>query len=423
MDLGAAFDYLDRHINLEATAGRVEGLSLERMGTLVAAMGDPQRDYPVIHVTGTNGKGSTARMATSLLVASGLSVGTYLSPHLERVNERLRWDGEPVDDETLAALIGDVALFEDAAGVQPSWFEIVTAAAFRWFADVAVDVAVVEVGLLGRWDATNVADGSVAVVTNVGRDHTDFASGWRRTVATEKAGIVKEGATLVLGATPAREVVLRGRDFDCHDNHAAVGGRVIDLETLHGSVENVFLPLHGAHQGDNAAVALASTEAFFGRGLDADLVAEGLGGIELPGRFEVVGRQPLIVLDGAHNPDGAAAATATLADDFLVSGSRVLVLGFLSGRDPAAMAAGFEVGPGDTVIACAPKSPRAIPAEEVAAIAAERGADTAVVPDVAAALGRARDVAGPDDAILVAGSLYAVGAARAALGSSQKAVP
>src|SRR3954470_10240656 len=201
MNLPDALDFLDRHQNLELSPGKIEGLSLDHMQRLVEVLGDPHRAFPVIHITGTNGKGSVARMVTSLLVESGLSVGTYTSPHLEALNERISWNGEPIDDASLAAAIADVATLEPLSGVTPSWFEIVTAAALAWFAAVAVDVAVVEVGLLGRFDATNVVDADVAVITNVGFDHTDGVGDWRAAIAHEKAGIVKPGSFLVLGET------------------------------------------------------------------------------------------------------------------------------------------------------------------------------------------------------------------------------
>jgi dihydrofolate synthase / folylpolyglutamate synthase len=193
VNLTAALRYLDKHTNLEATAGRAEGLSLDRMRQLVSVLGDPQHACPVIHITGTNGKGSVARMVTELLVASGLTVGTYASPHLEVINERISRNGEPIDDDDLGRAIGLVASVEEVADITPSYFEILTAAAFSWFAEVAVDVAVVEVGMLGRWDATNVADAAVAVLTNIGHDHTDGKGDWRRAIAEEKVGIVKPG--------------------------------------------------------------------------------------------------------------------------------------------------------------------------------------------------------------------------------------
>jgi dihydrofolate synthase/folylpolyglutamate synthase len=433
MDLPDALAWLDTHVNYEAAgggpprAGSVGGLSLDRMRALVDVIGEPQRQYPVIHVTGTNGKGSTARIATQLLAETGLAVGTYSSPHLHRINERISRNGDPIPDADLAELLTDLKALAPLSGVEPSWFELVTAAAFRWFADVAVDVAVVEVGMLGRFDATNVADGSVAVVTNIGPDHTDFEGDWRRAVAEEKAGIVKPGSILVVGETDealrpvwaeagAAEVWERGEHWACDENLLAVGGRVLDLRTPNGTVEQVFLPLHGAHQGDNAACALTAVEAFFGHGLHTDVVRDAMQAVTMPGRFEIVSREPLVVLDGAHNPAGASVAAQTLADDFDVAGSRILVVGLLAPRDPTAVLEALDAATADLVVACTPSSPRALPASEVATAAASLGVAAEVVPDVRRAVQRALDRAGTDDAVLITGSLYVVGAARTHLG-------
>ena len=377
--------YLDAHVDLEKTigisAGHAEGLSLDRISHVVDVLGNPQRDYPVIHVTGTNGKGSTARMITALLAAHQLSVGTYTSPHLEHVTERIARNLEPIEPDELARVLGEIAALEDQRFFpeRPSYFELLTAAAYAWFSQVAVDVAVVEVGLLGRYDATNVADGQVAVVTNVGKDHTDGKGDWRRRVADEKAGIVKPGSHLVLGETdPAAAAVFAaegaGATGGCGTttsawltDRLALGGHVVDLRTPYGELDEVFLPVHGAHQADNAAVAVAAVEAFFGRALDGDVVAEAFAGLTLPGRFEVLHRAPLLVLDGAHNPDGAAAAAATLADEFDVAGTRRWVLGVLAGRDLDEMLDALGVRPGDRVVATTPPSPRGVPAAAVAA--------------------------------------------------------
>ncbi|MCB0978589.1 MAG: bifunctional folylpolyglutamate synthase/dihydrofolate synthase [Acidimicrobiales bacterium] len=426
MNLTAALRYLDEHTNLEATAGRAEGLSLDRMRSLVSALGDPQDAYPVIHLTGTNGKGSVARMVTELLRASGLSVGTYTSPHLERINERIAWDGVPIPDDELGRVIGSVAAVESVAGVTPSYFEILTAAAFTWFADNAVDVAVVEVGMLGRYDATNVANGAVAVLTNVGHDHTDGVGAWRQAIAEEKVGIVKPGATFVCGETdddlrpildtsPAESTWLRGRDFDCDQAILAVGGRVLDLRTPSGVVEDLYLPLHGAHQADNAAAALAAVEAFFGRQLAEPVVREGFAAVTSPGRFEIAGREPTVVLDAAHNVDGARACRRTLEEEFTLAGSVIVVVGMLGGRDPAEMLTELGATEAGFLIACTPDSPRAIPAPELAAVATSLGIVAESIPSVEDALERALALATPDDLVLVTGSLYVVGPARSAL--------
>jgi dihydrofolate synthase/folylpolyglutamate synthase len=384
------------------------------MRALCHVLGDPQHAQPTIHITGTNGKGSVARMVTALLGQHDLQVGTFTSPHLERINERISRNGVPIDDDGLAAVLSDLAALEPLVDARLSYFELLAGAAFRWFAEEAVGAAVVEVGLLGRWDATNVVDGQVAVLTNVGFDHTDGAGDWRRRIADEKAGIVKEGATFVLGeadpdladvfaATPAAATWRRGVDFACTSNRLAVGGRVLELRTPGGTYEDVFLPLHGPHQGDNAAVALAAAEAFFDRPLDAQLVADALASVRSPGRFEIVGRAP-----------GADALAATLAEGFAPAGGRRLVLGVLAGRDPHELLTVLDVAGAAEVLCCTPGSYRALPADDLAAIVAELGGRARVVADVATAVRTAVDGAGPEDLVLVTGSLYTVGAARAA---------
>lgn len=423
------------------------------MSRLVALLGNPQGDYPVVHVTGTNGKGSTVAMLSALLGAKGLRVGTYTSPDLERLNERMAIAGEPIGDVALAEVLASIA---DAVGATPTgpgaqdlsasnfWegppagagppsasrFEILTAAALSWFADEAVDVAVVEVGLGGLHDATNVVDAQVAVVTNVALDHAEVIGPTLADIATEKAGIVKPGSTLILGesdpalaavfrsaaeATGVTGIIERGRDFACESSRIAVGGRVLDLRTPAERYPEVFLPLHGAHQGDNAACALAAAEAFFGAPLHPDVVGQALGSVVVPGRMEVVGRRPLYILDGAHNPAGASAAGAALTEEFATAERWVVVMGVLSGRDPAEMLSALGPARICHLIACAPPSPRALDPSEVAAAARGLGIASEVAATPGAALDRARGLVGPDDLILVTGSLYLVGQARSAL--------
>jgi dihydrofolate synthase/folylpolyglutamate synthase len=427
MDLDGALAYLDDHVNLETDASaRAAAKRLDRVARLVELMGEPQRTYPVVHLTGTNGKGSTARMLTALLVAKGLSVGTYTSPHLERFNERIAWNGEPISDAAFVEIVETVAAVESVMEERATVFEILTAAAFRWFADVAVDVAVVEVGLGGRWDATNVADGQVAVVTNVSLDHAETIGPTLADIATEKAGIVKPGSTLVLGETDpplaaifrsagAVEVWERDSDFGCEANRLAHGGRLLDLRTPAARYADVYLPLHGAHQGENAAIALAAAEAFFGAPLDAEVVEEAFAGVRVPGRLEVVSHQPLVVLDGAHNPAGAAAAAEAVAEAFGGAAGRVLVVGLLQGKDPLEMLEAMEARGARALVACPAPSPRTLPPDDVAAAARTLGVDSETAGSVPEALARALAIASPNDLVLVSGSLYVVGAARAAL--------
>jgi dihydrofolate synthase/folylpolyglutamate synthase len=419
---------------MEAQApNRVDVPSLERMRELSALAGDPQHAAPVIHITGTNGKGSTARITATLLAAHDLGVGLYTSPDLERVNERIARNDQPIDDEALAEVLHAIAALEAMSGIRPSRFDILTLAAFRWFADVAVDVTVLEVGMAGRWDSTNVADATVAVVTNVDLDHTEVLGPTREHIAVEKAGIVKPGSSLVLGerdpdllrifeaAGPA-ELLLAGRDYELLENDVAVGGRLLAVRTPMAVYDELFVPLHGAHQGDNVATAIVAVETFFGRPLDPELLAMALERVTVPGRFEVVGRQPLVILDGAHNPAGAQSAAITL-DDFDIPGQRFLVVGLSRGRDPVEMLEVLAAEDTALVVACAADFPRAMPAAEVAAAAEEVGVDAIVAVDVGDALDKAAAAAGSDDLILVTGSLYVVGEARRRLGVGRRPPP
>lgn len=432
MSTGDAFSWLDAHVNLESlgvpagVSRRAASPTLERMEALVALLGSPQLEYPVLHLTGTNGKTSVARLTRSLLVAHGVSTGTYTSPHLERVNERISWDGVEIPDEELAALLALVADIEPHLPAPPSYFEILTGVALRYFADVAVEAAVVEVGMGGGWDATNVADGEIAIVTNVSLDHVDYFGPTRVDIATEKAGIVKPGSTLVLGETDpelvpifvARRpsgVVLRDEAFGVTKNDLAHGGRAIDLFTPSARHDDVFLSLHGAHQADNAAIALTAAECFLGRAVEADVVREVFGSARSPGRLEVVGHQPLILLDGAHNVAGARSLAAALADEFPPS-PRVMVVGLLREKDPGEMLDALGAGAARHLVCCRAPSPRARDPRDIAAAALELGMDPArveVVDEVAGAVERALEITEPDEQIVVTGTLYVVGAARA----------
>ncbi len=408
--------------------------TLARMAALAELLGSPQVEYPIVHVTGTNGKTSVARLATELLVEHGLSVGAYTSPNLERVNERIAWNGHDIDDDALDELLGLVALIEPHLPELPSFFEILTGVAYRWFADVAVDAAVVEVGLGGRFDATNVADGRVAVVTNVSVDHVEYLGPTRLGIAEEKAGIVKPGSALVLGETDAdarapflardaARVLLRDADYGVTANRLAHGGRLLDLFTPSARYDEVFLSLHGAHQADNAAIALVAVEAFLDRPLDEEVVGSVFGRARAPGRLEVVGHAPLVLLDGAHNVAGAHALREALAEEFPAS-ARTVVVGLLREKDPLEMLDAFGVAEAAHVVACEPPSPRALPADDVAAAARELGQPgdaVTVVPDVGAALAAAVAATPSAGQVVVTGSLYVVGAARAALHQGQPA--
>jgi dihydrofolate synthase/folylpolyglutamate synthase len=388
--------WLDAHTNLETGVGvPARGgvgkrlLAVERERPLMDLLGSPEGEYPVVHVTGTNGKTSVARMTAALLEAAGLSVGAYTSPHLSQVNERMVWNGEPVPDEVLDDLLVSVAAVEDLLPDAPSYFEILTAAALRWFGDVAVDVAVVEVGLGGSGDATNVVDADVAVVTNISIDHVEYIGPTLADIAAEKAGIVEPTSAMVLGVTDpelvpyflARDpasVARRDVDFGVRANTLAIGGRVIDLYTPCASYDDVFLALHGSHQADNAAVALTAAESFLGRALDAELVADAFRTVSTPGRLEVVGHQPLVLLDGVKNVAGAHALRAALADEFADS-PRTLVVGLMREKEPHEMLEALGVLEVARLVCCRPDSPRGHDAQVVADAAFDLGVDRDVV--------------------------------------------
>jgi dihydrofolate synthase/folylpolyglutamate synthase len=416
--------------------------SLDRIRAFVQLLGEPQRAYPVIHLTGTNGKTSTSRMIDTLLRAHDLRTGRFTSPHLERLNERICVDGEPLTDEEFVRAFNDVAPYThlvDSSQPEPlSFFETIVGMAYAAFADAPVDVAVVEVGLGGAWDATNVADGTVAVVTPIGVDHAHLLGGTPEVIAVEKAGIIKPGATAVLTeqlpgpaevllrrcseveATPVRE----GVEFGVVSRVPAVGGQLLTLQGLRAEYDEVFLPIYGAHQAQNAAASLAAVEAFLGRELDADLVRDAFARATSPGRLEIIRRSPVILLDAAHNPHGAERTAAALEDSFAFS-PLVGVIGVMADKDYEGVLATFE--PHLAHVVCTQNSTaRALPAAELAVTAREVFGDdrVTVAPrladaiDQAAALAEAGASVGASigsGAVLVTGSVVTVGEARALL--------
>ncbi len=426
MEFDEALDHLDALINHEVMprAGQTEGLSFAPTAALMAALGNPETAYPVIHVTGTNGKGSTIRMVEMLLTGMGLRVGTYTSPHLESVTERIRVGAESIPDDDFGMAVGDIARVAEAHELNLTWFETVTGAALLHFANEAVDVAIVEVGLLGRYDATNVVDARIAVVTNVGLDHTSGEGDWRAAVAGEKAGIITPESVLVLGETnpavvsifvaegPAR-TVQRDEDFEVVEDRLAVGGRLVSLRTPRAGAEDILVRLHGAHQAENASLALTVAEEFFDAPLPEDVITEAFDTVEVPGRLEIVHRSPLVVLDTAHNVPGAEALAETVATDFGEGRRRFLVLGMLDGRDPVAVCHALQVADYHLVVACTAPTARGLPADTVRDAAIKVGASVDAIHDIEAAIDHALGQADDHDLIVVAGSNTIVGRIRA----------
>ncbi|MGC4750241.1 bifunctional folylpolyglutamate synthase/dihydrofolate synthase [Micromonospora sp. DT201] len=364
---------------------------LDRIESLLDLLGSPQRAYPSIHLTGTNGKTSTARMIDSLLRAHGLHTGRYTSPHLETVRERISLDGEPVSEERFTSVYREIkplAELIDARSDEPlTYFDMTTALAFATFADAPVDIAVVEVGLGGAEDATNVIQAGVCVITPIGLDHTEWLGDTLQDIALAKAGIIHPGATVIaaaqeeeaarplldrcaeVGATIARE----GTEFGVLTRAVAVGGQVLSLQGLGGVYDDVFVPLHGAHQAQNAAVALAAVEAFLGAGarrqLDIEAVREGFASTSSPGRLERVRNAPTILLDGAHNPHGMAATVTALQEEFAFS-KLVAVVGVLADKDAEGLLELLEPVV-DQLVVTRNSSPRAMPTAELVELAEE----------------------------------------------------
>ncbi|MEV4536744.1 folylpolyglutamate synthase/dihydrofolate synthase family protein [Asanoa sp. NPDC049518] len=429
---------------LEARGNIRMVFDLSKIEELLDLLGSPQRAYPSIHLTGTNGKTSTARMIDSLLRAFGIHTGRYTSPHLETVRERISLDGEPISEDRFVSVYREVeplaALVDDRHDEPLTYFDMTTTLAFAAFADAPVEVAVVEVGLGGADDSTNVIQAGVCVITPIGLDHTEWLGDTIEEIAWAKAGIIHKGATVItaaqteeaarpllercaeVGATIARE----GGEFGVLRRTLAVGGQVLTLQGLGGEYDEIFLPLHGAHQAQNAAVALAAVEAFLGAGADRQLVVEtvreGFAATSSPGRLERVRSAPTILLDGAHNPHGMAATVTALQEEFAFS-KLVAVVAVLADKDVTGILDLLEPVV-DAVVVTRNSSPRAMPVDELAAVAAEvfgpdRVETAATMPDAieAAVVLAETDVEGELSGVgvIVTGSVITVAEARTLL--------
>jgi len=420
--------------------------SLDRITAVCRLLGDPQRAYPVIHLTGTNGKTSTSRMVDALLRALDLRTGRFTSPHLQSMTERICLDGVPLSQELFVDAFADVAAYaqivDDSSENPLSFFEMITAMAFAAFADAPVDAAIIEVGMGGSWDATNVADGQVSIITPIGIDHARYLGDRPEIIAVEKAGIIKPGSHVVVAeqedavmdvlmrrAVDVGAIALReGVDFGVNHRATAVGGQQIDLQGVASAYSDIFLPLHGAHQAHNAAYALAAVEAFTGsKELDPDLVREAFAQVASPGRLEVVRRSPTVLLDAAHNPHGAQATVEAVQDAFTFS-PLIGVVGVMADKDVEEMLRTFE--PVMAEIVCTQNStPRSMPAVELAEIAEDIfGAERVILEPrlddaIERAVGMADSAESNEDAIgsggvLVTGSVVTVGEARVLFGGT-----
>ncbi|GMQ93662.1 MAG: folylpolyglutamate synthase/dihydrofolate synthase family protein [Acidimicrobiia bacterium] len=402
---------------------------LERISGLLEFMGSPQVAYPSIHIAGTNGKTTVSRMVQQILGAHGLATGGFTSPHLSTVEERFTLHGVTLDSLDFIDAVADIAWFVEAyeqqADTHITYFEVTAALAFSIFGAAVVDVAVVEVGLGGRLDATNVLNSSVAVITGVDIDHTEFLGSRIEQIAAEKAAIVGLDGTLVTGPLQsAVEGVVADRvrdtqanwirfysDFGVTEAIVAVGGHHVSIDGVFGRYEDLYLPIHGRHQVDHLATAIAASEMFLARELDRDSLSVAVGSMTAPGRLEVVGHRPLVVLDGAHNVQGFRGLASTLENEFPAIEWQ-LVLGVRGLRDVNELVAPLK-GLIGKVYATAPSDAAAIDPESVAiAAGAALDVEAVSVDRVTDALAMAADAGGADGGVVVAGSLYLVGEAR-----------
>ncbi len=421
--------------------------TLDRISALVDILGSPQLSYPTIHVGGTNGKTTTSRMIDSLLFEMGLRTGRFTSPHLESYLERISINGQPIDAKELIFSFNDISPYLDLMDSKfdnpISFFEAITALAFAAFAEHPIDVGVIEVGMGGQWDATNVVDADVSVITPIGLDHMEYLGNTITEIAATKAGIIKEQGFIVLAqqtpeaavellrraAEVGADVAREGLEYSIDSRAIAVGGQLISITGLRGHYDDIFLPLHGKHQASNAAAALIAVEAFFGeQDLDIDAVRAGFANVTSPGRCEIIHRDPTIILDAAHNPHGAKAIAETMQSEFTfdeVTGIVALMadkdaLGILQALEPIM----------NLVIVTTNSSERSMKVADLSKLATEVfGADRVFAEDtLQAAIDRAvkdsvRPLSDESMAILITGSVVTVGEARTAVRKKYAKLP
>jgi dihydrofolate synthase/folylpolyglutamate synthase len=413
--------------------------TLERISALVDMLGSPQLTYPTIHIGGTNGKTTTSRMIDSLLFEMGLRTGRFTSPHLESYLERICINGQPIDAKELIFSFNDISPYLDLMDAKfdnpISFFEAITALAFAAFAEHPIDVGVIEVGMGGQWDATNVVDADVSVIMPIGLDHMEYLGNTIAEIATTKAGIIKEQGFVVLAqqepeaavellrraAEVGADVAREGLEYSIDSRAIAVGGQLISITGLRGHYDDIFLPLHGKHQASNAAAALIAVEAFFGeQDLDIDAVRAGFANVTSPGRCEIIHRDPTIILDAAHNPHGAKAIAETIQSEFTFDDLTGIVavmadkdaLGILQALEPIM----------NQIIVTTNSTARSMSVSDLEALATQVfGADRVFAqPTLDDAIDKAikdsvRPLSDETIAILITGSVVTVGQARTAV--------
>ncbi len=410
--------------------------TLERISALMDILGSPQLTYPTIHIAGTNGKTSTSRMIDSLLFATGMRTGRFTSPHLESYLERIAINGQSIDPKEIIFAYNDIAAYLDLMDEKfdnpISFFEAITALAFVAFAEHPIDVGVIEVGMGGTWDATNVIDADVSVVMPIDYDHMEYLGNTLSEIASTKAGVIKEGGFVVLAeqqpeaavellrraAEVSADIAREGIEYELLSRAVAIGGQLISVKGINDTYEDIFIPLHGKHQALNAASALVAVEAFFGdQPLDIESVRAGFAAVTSPGRCEIVHRDPTVILDAAHNPHGARALAETLECEFTFD-EVIGVVAIFGDKDAAGVLKELEPIL-NSVIVTQSSSPRAMPVEELEKVAVSIFGNDRVFPvaSLGAALDRAvetakRPLTDESVGVVVAGSVVTVGESR-----------
>lgn len=421
--------WLDSHIDFEKVNSDSVGVrmpTLERISQLCKYLGDPQECAPSFHIAGTNGKGSTARIITSLIRNMNLSVGTFTSPDLGGIHERISYDLAPIGEEDLCEIFSLLANIEPLLAHTPTRFELLCAAGFSYFANRGVDIQVIEVGLGGKWDSTNILKGTSCVITNIGLDHIEILGDTKEQIAIQKAGIVKPGSNvtvvepdeeiasvLIQEATRlgAKRIFCLNRDFWLEKTTMAVGGWVVDFKTPYSDFKDVYISLLGSHQINNSIGSVVAVEAFFDRGISEDVLKDTLSTVSVPGRLEIVSNDPLLVLDGAHNVDGARALNKALQNELAFSGSINLIIGILANKNADGM---VEMLSKDSriknVIIVEPNSPRRLEASKLLQLCELKFEDAKCIieKNYTKALEYAKTKDDPQ-MVLVTGSLYVVG--------------
>ena len=427
---------IEQELNKRWPESKIEP-TLDRIIALTDALGSPQLSYPSIHIAGTNGKTTTARMIDQLLTELGYRVGRYTSPHLESFTERISIKGQPISDQQMITTYDDIALYLDLIDSrQPfpiSYFEALTAMAFVAFAEYPVDVGVIEAGMGGQWDATNVLSSLVSVMTPIGFDHMEYLGNTLTEIAQTKAGIFKPESNVVLAAQTSEvaKVLManvarvsaipfrEGVEFSVKKRSLAVGGQLISLAGIYGDVEDIYLPLYGDHQSNNAGLALASVEAFAGVKLDEELVRQAFSKIKSPGRCEIIYQDPTVIIDAAHNPHGAAAIAKTISTEFDFQ-MVVAVVAVLADKDVDGILQQLSTAV-DYIITTQSDSPRALDSAELAKIASKyfKPEQIEVISDLGGAITYAiekvnlsNQVSDGPGAVLITGSVVTAGMGR-----------